>query len=61
MEVREALSGFDDLPQAFAHVDFYVTTFPQDENIQKASEDLVYAIFKAIEYAIGFYTGAQSM
>ncbi|TGO71995.1 hypothetical protein BELL_0504g00070 [Botrytis elliptica] len=62
MKVREVINdGFDDLSTgiAFIDIDFYVTQFPNDPNIIKASEDLVLAIFKAVEHAIGFYIGHQ--
>ncbi|KAI0468397.1 hypothetical protein F4859DRAFT_490319 [Xylaria cf. heliscus] len=60
-EVRETVnSGFDDLPEAFARMDFYFKSYPTDQNILKASVGLVLAIFKAIEEAVGFYTSAQA-
>ncbi|RAL59788.1 hypothetical protein DID88_000417 [Monilinia fructigena] len=62
-KVRELINdGFDDLSTgtAFIDIDFYVTQFPNDPNIFKASQDLVLAIFKAVEHAIGFYVGHQS-
>ncbi|KAI0457387.1 hypothetical protein F5B21DRAFT_93390 [Xylaria acuta] len=59
-EVRETVnSGFDDLPEVFAIMDFYLKSYPKDQNILTASVDLVLAIFKAIEEAVGFYTSAQ--
>ncbi|KAK6857868.1 hypothetical protein PG995_005567 [Apiospora arundinis] len=59
--VRETVnSGFDDLPETFVRVDFYLKTYPKDDNILKASIDLVLAIFKAIEEAVRFYTSPQA-
>ncbi|KAK7953132.1 hypothetical protein PG988_013826 [Apiospora saccharicola] len=58
--VRETVnSGFDDLPETFARMEFYLKSYPKDENIFGALIDLVFAIFKAIEEAICFYTSAQ--
>ncbi|TGO52038.1 hypothetical protein BOTNAR_0337g00030 [Botryotinia narcissicola] len=47
----EINDGFDDLFTgiAFIDIDFYVTQFLNDPNIIKASENLVLAIFKAVE------------
>ncbi|KAJ2989594.1 hypothetical protein NUW58_g3394 [Xylaria curta] len=59
-EVREtANSGFDDLPQIFASIDFYFKSYPKDQNIFTASVHLVLAVFKAIEEAVRFYTSTQ--
>ncbi|KAK7994754.1 hypothetical protein PG990_013527 [Apiospora arundinis] len=59
--VRETVnSGFDDLPDTFIRMDFYLKTYPKDENILRASIDLVLAIFKAIEEAVKFYTSPQA-
>ncbi|KAI1737675.1 hypothetical protein F4680DRAFT_427593 [Xylaria scruposa] len=59
-EVRETVnSGFDDLPEVFARMDFYLKLYPKDRNILMASVGLVLAIFKAIEEAIRFYTSSQ--
>ncbi|KAK8054512.1 hypothetical protein PG994_009579 [Apiospora phragmitis] len=59
--VRETVhSGFDDLPETFVRIEFYMKSYPKDENILAVSIDLVLAIFKAIEEAIGFYTSAQA-
>ncbi|TRX87794.1 hypothetical protein FHL15_011316 [Xylaria flabelliformis] len=59
-EVRETVnSGFDDLPEVFARIDFYFRSYPMDQNILMASVGLVLAIFKAIEEAIRFYTSSQ--
>ncbi|KAJ8125353.1 hypothetical protein O1611_g8286 [Lasiodiplodia mahajangana] len=59
-EVRETVNtGFDDLPEVFARIDFYFKSYPDDRNIAGASVDLVLAIFKAVEEAVIFYTSAQ--
>lgn len=59
-EVREEMTtSFDDLPEAFEKMDFYLQTYPKDENIVSASCSLVCAIFNAIENAIAFYTSHQ--
>lgn len=57
---QEVSSGFDDISDAFTDIDFNVSRFPDDRSITMASEKLVFAILRAIEYAIGFYTGYQS-
>ncbi|RYP66421.1 hypothetical protein DL771_007830 [Monosporascus sp. 5C6A] len=60
-EVRETVnSGFDDLPEGFARMDFYCKSYRKDQNIFMASVYLVLAIFKAIEEAVKFYTSVQA-
>ncbi|WQF76560.1 hypothetical protein CDEST_01574 [Colletotrichum destructivum] len=60
-EVREEVTtSFDDLPEAFEKMDFYLQTYRKDENIVSASCNLVCAIFRAIENAIAFYTSHQA-
>lgn len=39
----------------FGDVEVFLSTFPEDENIEKSSIELVVVIFKAIEDAIGFF------
>ncbi|KAK8137126.1 hypothetical protein PG984_005066 [Apiospora sp. TS-2023a] len=59
--VRETVnSGFDDLPETFIRMDFYLKSYPKDHNILGASVELVLAIFRAIEEAVRFYTSAQA-
>ncbi|GJC94820.1 hypothetical protein ColKHC_03646 [Colletotrichum higginsianum] len=59
-EVREEVTtSFDELPEAFEKMDFYLQTYRKDENIVSASCNLVCAIFRAIENAIAFYTSHQ--
>ncbi|KAJ8110804.1 hypothetical protein ONZ43_g5783 [Nemania bipapillata] len=59
-EIRETVNtGFDDLPEAFARIEFYFNSFAKDRNIFIASVELVLYIFKAIEEAIRFYTSTQ--
>ncbi|KAF3054786.1 hypothetical protein GL218_07411 [Daldinia childiae] len=59
-EVRGEIStGFDDMGDGFATIDFYVTVFPNDQNIIKAAEKVVLAVLKAVEQAIGFFTSHQ--
>ncbi|KAI0100560.1 hypothetical protein GGR51DRAFT_532420 [Nemania sp. FL0031] len=60
-EVRETVNtGFDDLPEVFARIEFYFKSYPDDGNISIVSVDLALAIFKAIEEAVIFYTSAQA-
>ncbi|KAI1748401.1 hypothetical protein F4782DRAFT_534505 [Xylaria castorea] len=60
-EVRETVnSGFDDIPEVFARMDFYFKSYPKDQNILMASVGLVLTIFKAVEEAVRFYTSAQA-
>jgi hypothetical protein len=61
-EVREDVnSGFDEFPIWFTEMDFWFRAFPNDQNIEAASVDLVFAIFKAIEEAVGFYISSQGL
>ncbi|EFX02414.1 hypothetical protein CMQ_2463 [Grosmannia clavigera kw1407] len=57
-EVRKEVNSFDGekLDQLFADIEVFLGTYPKDENIKKASVDLVVAILKAVEDAIGFFT-----
>ncbi|KAI1130784.1 hypothetical protein F5Y10DRAFT_234803 [Nemania abortiva] len=60
-EVRETVNtGFDDLPEVFAKIDFYFKSYPDDRNISIICVDLVLTIFRAIEEAVIFYTSAQA-
>ncbi|KAF4333485.1 hypothetical protein FBEOM_12693 [Fusarium beomiforme] len=60
VKVRDDVEArFENLPETFADVDFYITRFLNDRNIISAAENLVLAILKATEYAIGFYAGYQ--
>lgn len=59
-EVRhEVNSSLESLPDAFVKIDLYLQSYPRDTNIVKASENLVFSIFKAIENSIKFYTSVQ--
>lgn len=60
-DVREEINTeFDDLVHGFQTVDFYVTTFPQDENIIQVAESVVLAVLKAAEKAISFSISYQA-
>lgn len=51
--------SFDDLPEVFEKLDFYISTYPKDQNVITASKNLVRAIFIAIENAVAFYISSQ--
>ncbi|KAF1955393.1 hypothetical protein CC80DRAFT_536340 [Byssothecium circinans] len=54
--VREqVLNGMEDLEQIFQDVDFFLATFPKDENIRNAAVNVVTAVLLAVEQVIGFY------
>ncbi|OBT53466.1 hypothetical protein VE04_05390 [Pseudogymnoascus sp. 24MN13] len=54
-EVRKAIDGsFDDIDMMFQEIELFLQTFPDDDNIDEASIDLVVAAFAAIESVIGF-------
>ncbi|OBT85447.1 hypothetical protein VE02_06171 [Pseudogymnoascus sp. 03VT05] len=54
-EVRKAMEGsFDDIDMMFQEIELFLQTFPDDDNIDEASIDLVVAAFAAIESVIGF-------
>ncbi|KAK1637798.1 hypothetical protein BDP81DRAFT_347230 [Colletotrichum phormii] len=57
---EDVATQFEDLPEAFEKIDFYLQAYPKDENILAASNGLVCAILKAIEYSIAFYTSHQA-
>ncbi|KAK2040621.1 hypothetical protein LZ31DRAFT_568576 [Colletotrichum somersetense] len=60
-EVREEVTtSFDELPEAFENIEFYLQTYGDDENITAASCRLVCAVLNAIEHAIAFYTSHQA-
>ncbi len=48
-------SAFDDLDMMFSEIELFLQAFPDDENIVKASVDLIMATFSAIEAVIGFF------
>ncbi|KAI1483383.1 hypothetical protein F4774DRAFT_367387, partial [Daldinia eschscholtzii] len=59
-EVREEIStSFDDMTNGFGTIEFYVTMFPNDNNVVEAAEKVVLAILKAVEQAISFYISHQ--
>ncbi|KAF2621313.1 hypothetical protein BU25DRAFT_463806 [Macroventuria anomochaeta] len=59
-EVRGMVeAGFDDIPVAFAKVEFYHHSFQGDENIIQASVNLVEATLKAVEGSVKYYVSAQ--
>ncbi|KAF6807172.1 hypothetical protein CSOJ01_08360 [Colletotrichum sojae] len=60
-EVREEVTtSFDDLPEVFEKLDFYISTYPKDQNIITASKNLVRATFIAVENAVAFYISPQA-
>ncbi|XEV04590.1 hypothetical protein FSHL1_009877 [Fusarium sambucinum] len=59
-EVRDdVVSSLEGLPACFAKIDLYLQSFPKDDNVIKASTDLVLAVFGAVENSIKFYTSVQ--
>ncbi|KAL6918441.1 hypothetical protein FSST1_009936 [Fusarium sambucinum] len=60
-EVRDGIiCRMEDLPACFAKIDLYLRSFPKDDNVVKASTDLVLAVFEAVENSIKFYTSIQA-
>lgn len=59
---KKITQGFDSdsLDQMFGDVELFLATFPEDENIKKASVDLVVATLKAIEDTVGFFISHSS-
>ena len=54
-EVRKAMEGsFDNIDIMFQEIELFLQTFPDDDNIDEASIELVVAAFAAIESVIGF-------
>ncbi|KAK0752938.1 hypothetical protein B0T18DRAFT_395663 [Schizothecium vesticola] len=54
-QVRKAIGdSFDDLDFIFSEIELLLQTYPDDNNIKKASTELVVAIFAAVESVIGF-------
>ncbi|KAF8853903.1 hypothetical protein BDZ45DRAFT_62075 [Acephala macrosclerotiorum] len=54
-EVRKEIEGsFEDIDMMFSEIELFLQTFPEDENIDKTSIELVVATFFAIESVIGF-------
>jgi hypothetical protein len=45
----------DGMEKAFGDAELFLALFPKDENIKKASTELVVATFKAVEDTIGFF------
>ncbi|KAL6876224.1 hypothetical protein HDV57DRAFT_156315 [Trichoderma longibrachiatum] len=52
---EKVLESFDDNMAIFSDVELFIGTFPDDENIVKASVDLTVAALKGIELAIRFF------
>ncbi|ETS84739.1 hypothetical protein PFICI_02764 [Pestalotiopsis fici W106-1] len=57
---KEVTKSFDDLPQVFENIEFYLRTYQNDESIKRASCHLLRSIFRSIEYAIAFFTSHQA-
>ncbi|KAF2136545.1 uncharacterized protein K452DRAFT_279824 [Aplosporella prunicola CBS 121167] len=53
---EEVIQGFSDLHQPLSRIETLTAIFMLDENIRKASINLIVAVFNAIELAIGFFT-----
>jgi hypothetical protein len=53
-KVNETFNA-DSLEKSFGDAELFLAVFPNDENIKKASVELVVATFKAVEDAIGFF------
>ncbi|GLA40583.1 hypothetical protein AnigIFM63309_008417 [Aspergillus niger] len=61
-QVREQVTMALDpktLEEHFERIEFFLATFPRDPKIRSTSVDLVVAILKAIEDAIGFFLSPQ--
>lgn len=52
---NQVLQGFDGLIPLFSDVELFLSTFPDDVNIRKASVDLTLQTLHAIERAITFF------
>jgi hypothetical protein len=50
----------DALEKSLAKVEIYLATFPDDENIDRASVALIACILKAVELAIAFLLSSTS-
>jgi hypothetical protein len=50
----------DDLERKFGDIETFFATFPGDENIKKASVDLIVSTLKAIEDVIRYYAKNHS-
>ena len=46
--------SFDDIDIMFQEIELFLQTFPNDDNIDEASIEVVVAAFAAIESVIGF-------
>ncbi|KUI60968.1 hypothetical protein VP1G_08146 [Cytospora mali] len=54
--VREViLRGFDDIEMTFSQIELFTQIYPGDENVTRASVDLIVATFHAIESVISFF------
>ena len=47
--------AFDDIDIMFSEIELFLQSFPDDQNIDKASVNLVVTTFSAIESVIGFF------
>jgi len=52
---REVSLALEELDQNFEDVEAYAVIFPSNENIVRASLNLLVAMFKAIENLIGYF------
>ncbi|KAK4450461.1 hypothetical protein QBC34DRAFT_349211 [Podospora aff. communis PSN243] len=56
---NEILSGLDDVDMIFSQVELFLELYKADENIRKASINLIYAIFQAVESSMRFFLRAS--
>ncbi|KAH6874047.1 hypothetical protein B0T10DRAFT_588237 [Thelonectria olida] len=56
---EDMLGAFDDLDMTFTQVELFLQLYSNDKNIQRASVDLIAAVFYAIECVIGFFIRAS--
>ncbi|KAM0420242.1 hypothetical protein ACHAPD_003813 [Fusarium lateritium] len=52
---QDALNAFDDIDKVFNQVEGYLQIYSNDENLEKASVDLIATVFHAIECVISFF------
>ncbi|TLS26548.1 hypothetical protein PpBr36_05492 [Pyricularia pennisetigena] len=55
-QVRQAMSGaFDGIEPMFSQIELFLKIYPGDENIKRASVELIAVTFHAVECVIGFF------
>lgn len=58
---KKAIDAFDQVESEFSDIEVFLQIYPGDENVKKASIDLIASTLFAAENVVGFFTTATCM